>query len=132
MDVVILGAALCLTNLAGRAITATPVRLEGAAAVFAHGAVTSSVPLAAFPASEQARIRAALGRRILPAGLRELRTIYAADLARAEARRAGGAMSEEAFARKAARIRGAWEHSLGKGEYGLSEGERNYWKGHLR
>ena len=35
MDVAILGAALCLTNLAGRAITATPVRLEGAVAELA-------------------------------------------------------------------------------------------------
>lgn len=132
MGTVILSTALCLTNLAGNVMTATPVRIDGAAVVLARSATTQTVALAAFSATEQARIRAVFGERRLPSGLAGLRSIYVAELERAEARRAGGAMSEEAFRKKAEKVRRAWERSLEKGKYGLSAEERAYWKGHLR
>ena len=82
MGTAILSAALCLTNLAGNAMTATPVRINGTAVVLARASMTQTVALAAFPTTEQARIRAALaeakGNRTLAAkklGISR-RTIY--------------------------------------------------------
>ena len=50
------------TNVAGRAITAEPVRIEGASVVLKTGAESErTLPLAVFLSAEQARLRAALG-----------------------------------------------------------------------
>ena len=117
------------TNTAGRVITAEPVRIDGQKVMMARGAVTNAYPLAAFMASEQKRIRRALGEFELPRKAAEVRTIFAADLARAEARTKAGRMTSEALAEKRKVIAGAWAHELEK--HGLTEEERRYWRERL-
>ena len=117
------------TNTAGRVITAEPVRIVGQNVVMARGTVTNSYPMGVFMAAEQKRIRRALGEYELPRKAAEVRTIFAADLARAEARAKAGRMSPEALAEKRKVIAAAWAHELEK--HGLKEEEKRYWKGRL-
>ena len=117
------------TNTAGRVITAEPVRIAGDRVEMARGAVTNSYPLSVFMASEQKRIRRALGEYELPRKAAEVRTVLAADLARAEARAKAGRMTPEALAEKRKVVAGAWAHELEK--HGLKEKEIEYWKGRL-
>ena len=79
--------------------------------------------------AEQKRIRRALGEYELPRKAAEVRTIFAADLARAEARAKAGRMTPEALAEKRKVIVAAWAHELEK--HGLKEEEKRYWKGRL-
>ena len=117
------------TNTAGRVIPAEPVRIVGQNVVMARGSVTNSYPMGVFMVSEQKRIRRALGEYELPRKAAEVRTIFAADLARAEARAKAGRMSPEALAEKRKVIAAAWAHELEK--HGLKEEEKRYWKGRL-
>ena len=129
------------TNAAGRVITAAPVRIDGQKVVMASvkgsgggmrdegRVVTNSYPLSVFMASEQKRIRRALGEYELPRKAAEVRTVLAADLARAEARAKAGRMTPEALAEKRKVVAGAWAHELEK--HGLKEKEIEYWKGRL-
>ena len=129
------------TNTAGRVITAEPVRIVGQNVVMERReegrgkreeglrVATNSYPLSVFMAAEQKRIRRALGEYELPRKAAEVRTIFAADLARAEARAKAGRMSPEALAEKRKVIAAAWAHELEK--HGLKEEEKRYWKGRL-
>ena len=117
------------TTTAGRVITAEPVRIVGQKVEMARGTVTNSYPMGVFMATEQKRIRRALGEYELPRKAAEVRTIFAADLARAEARAKAGRMSPEALAEKRKVIAAAWAHELEK--HGLNEKEIEYWNGRL-
>ena len=117
------------TNTAGRVITAEPVRIAGDRVEMARGTVTNSYPMGVFMAAEQKRIRRALGEYELPRKAAEVRTVLAAQLARAEARAKAGRMTPEALAEKRKALAGAWAHELEK--HGLKEEEREYWKGRL-
>ena len=110
-------------------ITAEPVRIDGQNVVMARGTVTNSYPMGVFMAAEQKRIRRALGEYELPRKAAEVRTVLAAQLARAEARAKAGRMTPEALAEKRKALAGAWAHELEK--HGLKEEEREYWKGRL-
>ena len=77
-------------------------------------------------ATEQKRIRRALGEYELPRKAAEVRTVLAAQLARAEARAKAGRMTPEALAEKRKALAGAWAHELEK--HGLNEKEIEYWK----
>lgn len=123
--------AVAWTNTAGRVVQAVPVRLDGARIVLNCGAAgLRDLPLSAFPKSEQRRMRAALGVYELPAALKPLRAAFAAELTRAEQRHAGGALADEEFRSKCARVKAAWAEALGRSKLGRDEIE--FWKGHLR
>lgn len=116
------------TNTAGNVISAAPVRLAGANVVLRDVAGEKVLPLATFPPSERRRLRLALGVYELPRKAAEVRTILAADLARAEARAKAGRMTDEELAAKRSRTARAWAHELEKAEHGLTTEEINYWK----
>ena len=72
----VIAAVACWTNVAGHVLAATPLSVADGKAVFevpaAHGAAaTNAYPLSVFPASEQTRIRAALGLQEPPADAAE-------------------------------------------------------------
>ena len=121
------------TNVAGNVISAEPLRLETPNVVMRmEGAnVETRLPLAAFPATERHRLRLATGAYELPRRAADVRTVFAADLARAEARAKAGRMTPEALAAKRARIAAAWARELGKKEHGLTAKEIDFWKGEL-
>ena len=93
--------------------------------------VTNRYPMAAFMASERTRIRRALGEYELPRRAADVREIFAADIARAEARAKAGRMTAEEFERKRKGIAAAWAHELEKPKHGLTKAEIEYWKGKL-
>ena len=130
------------TNTAGHVVFAAPVRIVGANVEMerreeARGkrdegrAVTNSYPMAAFMTTEQKRIRRALGEYELPRRAADVRAIFAADIARAEARAKAGRMTAEEFERKRKGIAAAWAHELEKPKHGLTKAEIEYWKGKL-
>ena len=92
-------------------------------------AVTNRYPLAAFPASEQRRMRLVTGDYELPLKAAGVRAVLADGLARAEARAKAGRMSQEALHAKRARTSAAWAHELEKGVHGLTPEEIEFWKG---
>ena len=137
MSVLIAAVLSAWTNTAGHVVFAAPVRIVGANVEMerreeARGkrdegrAVTNSYPMAAFMTTEQKRIRRALGEYELPRKAAEVRTVLAAQLARAEARAKAGRMTPEALAEKRRALAGAWAHELEK--HGLNEKEIEYWK----
>ena len=119
------------TNVTGNVISAAPVRIDGRNVVLREGTRELRLPLTAFPACEQRRLRLALGAYELPQKAAAVRTILAADLARAEARAKAGRMSAEELAAKRTRTAAAWAHELEKDRHGLSPKEIEYWKGKI-
>lgn len=130
------------TNTAGHMVFAAPVRIVGANVEMerreeARGkrdegrVVTNSYPMAAFMTTEQKRIRRALGEYELPRRAADVRAIFAADIARAEARARAGRMTAEELERKRKGIAAAWAHELEKPKHGLTKAEIEYWKGKL-
>ena len=127
----LLAAFTAWTNTARRVVRAEPVRIGAASVVLnCRAGGVRELPLAVFPESERRRLRAALGEHELPVRLRELRATFAADLVRAEQRHAGGALADEAFAAKRARVYAAWRDALDRSR--LAPAEVAYWKGHLK
>ena len=106
-------------------------RDEGEGKMEEERVVTNSYPMAAFMASERTRIRRALGEYELPRRAADVRAIFAADIARAEARAKAGRMTAEEFERKRKGIAAAWAHELEKPKHGLTKAEIEYWKGKL-
>ncbi|MGN0854859.1 MAG: hypothetical protein ACI4R9_04990 [Kiritimatiellia bacterium] len=126
----LLAAFTAWTNTARQVVWAEPVRIDAARVVLnCRAGGTRELPLTVFPESERRRLRAALGAYELPAPLRELRATFAADLLRAEQRHAGGALTDEEFAAKRARVNAAWRDALARAR--LTPAEVEYWKGRL-
>lgn len=123
------------TNTAGHVVSATPVRIVGADVEMERReevkVVTNRYPMSAFMASERTRIRRALGEYELPRRAADVRAIFAADIARAEARAKAGRMTAEELERKRKGIAAAWAHELEKSKHGLTKAEIEYWKGKL-
>lgn len=114
------------TNLAGRTISADPVRLDGAKVVFAVAPKGErEIPLSVFPASERTRIRSALGIREVPSSLRSVAAELAAQVRRAEVRAAAGRMTSEKLAAQRGAFAAAWRHSVGRAA--LSDEEKSFW-----
>ena len=118
------------TNVAGNVISAAPVRIAGKSVEMVAGEEGKGMrfPLATFPASERRRIRLALGEYELPRRAADIRAIFAADLARAEARAKAGRMTDEELKAKRANITAAWAHELEKPKHGLTKEEIEHWK----
>ena len=92
----LLAASLVVTNLAGNAVSVDPAKLV--------------YPMSIFPASEQARIRAARGEKAKPTPkAKRIDDIYDRELKRAEARHQSGRMTDEELAKKRAAIAAARE-----------------------
>lgn len=121
------------TNTAGNVIVAAPIRLVGEAVEMRREGTEASVvcPLSAFPAAERRRLRLALGEGELPKRAADIRVIFAAELARAEARAEAGRLTAEELAAKRANIAAAWVRELRKERHGLTATEIEYWKDRL-
>ena len=120
------------TNVAGNVISAEPLRIEKNVVVMVTAdAVTNRYSLAAFPASEQRRMRLKTGDYELPRKAADVRAVLADGLARAEARAKAGRMTPEALQTKRARTAAAWAHELEKASHGLTPEEIEYWKGKI-
>lgn len=119
------------TNTASRVIVAEPLRLEGKSVVMKMETGRERVfPLAVFPLSERARLKAALGVRELTGCLEEQRRIFALEFLRTEQRHAGGAMTDEEFNDKVDRLYKGWAWTLEKSE--LSREDKEFWKGRIK
>ena len=130
------------TNVAGNVISAEPLRIEKNVVVMVTKGsgegmrdevkvTTNRYPLAAFPASEQRRMRLKTGDYELPRKAADVRAVLADGLARAEARAKAGRMTPEALQAKRARTAAAWAHELEKTSHGLTPEEIEYWKGKI-
>jgi len=116
------------TNLAGKVISATPVKVEGQAITFDCGADgVRALPLGIFPASEQKRIKAAVGLREMPGELKGLAAEIRSQRARYEARAKAGKLSQEKLAENLEMLNGSWAHAVEASELQLEE--KSYWKG---
>jgi len=123
----------CYTNLAGKVIAATPVKVEGGKVTFSLKPSTSQtlkLPLGVFPSGEQARIKAAAGVREMPGELKGLAAEIESQRARYEARATAGRLSREKLAENLAMLAGSWRHAVE--ESSLSPEEKAYWKDHLK
>jgi len=115
------------TNLAGKVIAATPVRVEGQTVAFDCGtAGVRSLPLGAFLPSEQKRIKAAVGIREMPGGLKGLAAEIRYQRARYEARAKAGKLTAEKLAENLEMLAGSWR--LVVDETDLPPEEKSYWK----
>jgi len=115
------------TNLAGRAIVATPVKVENGQVTFDCGADgVRALPMNVFPLSEQVRIRAAVGQREMPGELRALAAEIASQRKRAEARTKAGRMTPEKLAEYRENLSAGWCHAVD--ETKLTEEEKSYWR----
>ena len=106
-------AVACWTNVAGNAISATPLSLADGKVTFevpaANGAcVTNAYPLSVFPPSERTRIRAVLGLAEPPATAAEAnRRAYAArEEERISAMERDGLLTAEEAAKRRDALRG--------------------------
>jgi len=115
------------TNLAGKVIAAMPVKVDRQTVTFDCGAAgVRALPLRIFPASEQRRIKAAVGVREMPGELKGLAVEIKAQRARYEARAKAGRLSEEKLAENLEMLNGSWRHAVE--ESNLSAEEKDYWK----
>lgn len=132
MSLILAIVASAWTNLAGNVVHAEPLRIEKNDVVMvAKDAVTNRYPMAAFPSSEQRRMRLMTGDYELPRKVADVQAVLAAGLARAEARAKAGRMTPEALQAKRARTAAAWAHELEKKGHGLTAEEIKYWKGKI-
>jgi len=124
------------TNLAGKAIAATPVKVEGGKVTFSlepsnsqtlkpSSPQTLKLPLGIFPSGEQARIKAAVGIREMPGELKGLAAEIASQRARYEARAKAGKLSQEKLAENLEMLAGSWRHAVE--ETNLSPEDKAYW-----
>jgi len=115
------------TNLAGRVIAATPVKVEREVVTFDCGAQgLRQLSLGIFPAAERQRIKAAAGIREVPDGLKGLAAEIASQRARYEARARAGKLSQEKLAENLEMLSGGWVHAVD--ETNLPADEKAYWK----
>ena len=132
MSLLLAVVAAAWTNVAGNVISAEPLRIEKTVAVMVtRDEATNRYPLAAFPVTEQRRMRLKTGDYELPRKAADVRAVLADGLARAEARAKAGRMTPEALQAKRARTAAAWAHELEKGVHGLTPEEIEYWKGKI-
>ncbi len=88
------------TNLAGRALRATPVAIQGKTVTFKPpdaAGKTMNVPLSAFPPLEQERLRVAVKDTSVPAGLQSAHAFATRVLTRARLLHADGQTSDEEY-----------------------------------
>jgi len=120
-------AAEAYTNLAGRVIAATPMKVEGGQVTFDCGAAgVRTLPLSVFPENERKRIKAAVGVREMPGALKALALEIAAQRRRAEARAKAGRMTPEKLAAYNGNLSGSWSHAVDGTQ--LSDEEKSYWR----
>jgi len=120
-------AGVSYTNLAGKVIAATPVKVEENRVTFSRKASDKqTIPLSVFPPSEQKRIKAAVGVREMPGALVGLAAEIRAQRVRYEARAKAGKLSEERYAENVEMLAGSWRHAVE--ETDLSTEEKTYWK----
>jgi len=124
----------CYTNLAGKVIAATPVKVERNAVWFVREVKSKSekgkstevkIPLDVFPSGEQKRIKAAVGMREMPGELKGLAAEIASQRARYEARAKAGKLSQEKLAENLEMLAGSWRQAVE--ETNLSQDEKDYW-----
>jgi len=125
------------TNLAGKVINATPVKVAAGQVTFVRNATTNqtgragrqsdqlTLPLRIFPPPEQARIKAAAGLRELPPGLQGLADEIAYQRRRVVARHKAGRMTDAELAEYLENLDGSWRHAVETAN--LNKDEKNHW-----
>lgn len=114
------------TNVAGRVICAVPESLSNGVVRLSG----RSYPLSIFPASEQVRLRLALGVPVLPSELVSRRDLYRDLLVRIAALEGAGEQDAGKGAAHRAAIFAAWKRAL-EACPALSPAERDYWSTRL-